>query len=199
MAVLTVEDPNGIQQMIKVIVDLELQTSKVLDGQKQVMTQTVIDSLSLILAAPTLQGGSLPTLPKIPHLRAQRISVEIDPSGAPEDYDLLWPYPAEDFLVSKIINTNEINLDITPSLALNPSLQFNLGRKMGEVIERIPISQAIDLEHMNFGERNGTHFWGYPLAYAQAYSSAINLPQHRSTAKYARTKPIDTLNTVISA
>jgi hypothetical protein len=198
IAVLVVEDANGIQQTIKLIVDLELQTSKVTDGQKQVKTQTIIDSLSLVLPAPSIQGRPLPTLPKVPHLRAQKISVEIKPSGHPDEYDLLWSYPAEDFVVSKITNAKQVTLGAISNLALNPSLQFNFARKTGEIIERIPISQAIDLKNMCFGERNGAHFWDYPLTYAQAYSSAINLPQHRSTVKYAKTKPIDALHTGIS-
>jgi hypothetical protein len=199
VGILTVEDSKGIEQSIKIIFELEINTPLAPADQNQVITHASMGNLEMELPLPTSKGRSITTLPKVPHLRAQNVEVKVRPSGQQDQYVLTSQHPKKDFLNGNVTAVSETGVTINSVASLTPALHLGVIKKVGEHKERLAASEAFDTANIEIGEDNGAHFWDYPLKYTQTYNSAISLPTHCSTGIYYRNKPVAAVTFLVQA
>ena len=139
--------------------NLQIDPPNVSVGQMQVVTSTTVSSLQPVLPTPTFQNQPLLAPPNVPHLREQNIIVRICPTAVLDDNVFLFqPYLQPHFFDNHISTEMENSMVIRAIASVIPSFQFQIGKRIGKTTERIPLSEAIDINNVYFGEEAGEHY-----------------------------------------
>ena len=190
VAVLTVEDCAKIQQSIKIVFGLEVETN---GQQRTAVSRTTIDYLQLILDCPLLNGQPISPPSRIPHLRPQQFRVKVQPSLSPDEHTFIYQQPDQLSFVRNVTNGREMSANFRSTIAANPSLQVEVSRVTSHTIERIPLTQIIDTDRMFIGESHGVHIWEYPFNWKQTHQSSLVFPTHSSTFVYSTEQPLEAI------
>jgi len=202
VGVLTVEDPNGLRQSIKIIFSLTVMSHA---HQSAAVTQVIVDNLKVQIPLPS-RPADAPSLsiPDKQHFRCLGLFLSIGPE-LPEPNlchcEPIYQHPEMNWYVTKIGHTKEVNIGVTPTFAATPSLQIPMSMKSATSVDYIALSQYIDFGKAYNSEArdNRRHIWNYPIFKTLPNGADISLPCHISQTTYATTAPPSTIRTCAEA
>ena len=201
IGILKISDSLGVSQTIKIIFYLQIRPP--MQSTQQVTSLTTIESLQVVL--PTSSEG-----PLIPHLRPERIHLRVGPSKKylpspwpPRDYVAFDQYPKMGFFEMKISKLKSKTFGISSAFSATGSIGLGVTGTDGSVKERIPLSELLNIPETFIGEdeRSREHYWRYAIRHptdnGKLYGCTIELPDHRSQAKFRRKAPVKALTTMV--
>ena len=128
IAVLTVEDPAGLQQTVKIMFCIEINSSS---RGTQVITAVRLDNLRLVLPFPGSLAQASNSNPYRNHFRSIGFAVSIGPDLSNAGvYEPFYQHPQMNWYISKIARSREYNVGFAPSLSVAPSVQAPISLRL---------------------------------------------------------------------
>jgi hypothetical protein len=201
IGILTIEDPAGLQQTVKIVFSIEITSSCMGDS---IVTAIAVDNLRFLLPSACSPRQPSISSPYKQHFRCIDLTLFIGPDSCEAKIcEPINQHPEMNWYVNKIVQAREINLGVTPVVAVAPALQASISMRFGSTVDYIALSQYIDFKNACIVEVRSTreHVWKYPLHKLRPnrLGLSISLPCHTSRTMYWKPASLTTLRTAVEA